>query len=223
MPSVVEMCNVALSQVGDDSTIASLVEDSTQARHCKLLYPQARDEVLHDYDWNFAKGSVILADLGSPPTGWLFRYQYPADTIKIRHLIDSNTLTSSSQRTACLRCGCDPCGCSLGLTSPASPLPEFHVRADTSADSKVVVTNLEDAEAIITRAVTNTSLFPPLVVSAIEFRLASLLAIPLTQKRSTLQDMTTIYQQLIESAQVADANEQRNNIDYEPDWITARN
>ncbi len=48
MPSVVDLCNLALAYLGDDATVASIdpPEGSAQAEHCQRFYPIARDTLL---------------------------------------------------------------------------------------------------------------------------------------------------------------------------------
>lgn len=84
--SVIAICNLALSRIGARSTVQSLNEDSTEAQTCKLLFDFARDATLEAHDWSFARARVALADLGSPPAGWSFRYALPSDCMAPRFL-----------------------------------------------------------------------------------------------------------------------------------------
>jgi hypothetical protein len=79
MASVINICNIALARIGNSRTINSLTEKTKEAYTCNLFYESMRDAVLADNDWNFAMSRVVLADLGDPAPGWLFRYQYPTD------------------------------------------------------------------------------------------------------------------------------------------------
>ena len=56
MASEVDICNLALSHLGDTATIASLdpPEGSAQAEHCARFYPIARDSLLEMHAWGFA-------------------------------------------------------------------------------------------------------------------------------------------------------------------------
>ena len=76
MASVINICNIALARIGNSRTINSLTEKTKEAYTCNLFYESMRDAVLADNDWNFAMSRVVLADLGDPAPGWLFRYQY---------------------------------------------------------------------------------------------------------------------------------------------------
>ena len=56
MASDVEICNLALSHLGDTATVASIdpPEGSAQAEHCARFYPIARDALLEKHDWSWA-------------------------------------------------------------------------------------------------------------------------------------------------------------------------
>lgn len=67
MASVVEICNRALSNIGNSRSINSLTEASKEAGECSLHFEACRDAVLSDFDWNFATKRVALADTSNPP------------------------------------------------------------------------------------------------------------------------------------------------------------
>lgn len=56
MASEVEICNLALSRLGDSATVSSInpPEGSAQAEYCATFYPAARDELLEMHAWGFA-------------------------------------------------------------------------------------------------------------------------------------------------------------------------
>lgn len=84
--SEVSICNQALIALGG-ATIASLTENSKNARLCNAIYNQTRDNVLTDHVWNFAQKRAVLATLADPPVwdeDWMtVRYQKPTDCLKI--------------------------------------------------------------------------------------------------------------------------------------------
>ena len=59
MASVVEICNIALTRIGQNEPIVSLTEQSKAAELCSLHYATCRDEVLRDFDWPFAEARVL--------------------------------------------------------------------------------------------------------------------------------------------------------------------
>lgn len=86
-----QICNIALGQIGV-GRIAD-IEGTTQVeRDCKAIYSDARDEVLSDYDWAFARKKVELARLSSdPPFGFDYAYALPSDCISPRNLYGRGT------------------------------------------------------------------------------------------------------------------------------------
>ena len=63
MSSVIDICNLALSHLGDTATVASIdpPEGSAQAEHCSRFYPVARDAMLELFNWKFATRRATLA------------------------------------------------------------------------------------------------------------------------------------------------------------------
>ena len=66
MATEIEICNLALIEIGDD-TITSLTDESKRARQCNLAYPIIRDMTLRDGHWNFAIKRASLAQNSIDP------------------------------------------------------------------------------------------------------------------------------------------------------------
>ena len=89
MPSAVDICNRALSRVGE-ARITSLADDSKQARACSSAYVHVRDEVLRAHPWNSAMTRASLAKLSSTPAfGYDNEYQLPTDCIRMVEVYDT--------------------------------------------------------------------------------------------------------------------------------------
>ena len=83
MASDTEICNVALSKIGEDA-ILNLLEDSRAGRACNLVYNPLRQAVLRAHKWNFAIERVALAQLVTTPVyGFAYEYQLPSDFLKL--------------------------------------------------------------------------------------------------------------------------------------------
>ena len=56
MATEVDICNMALSFLGDRATVTSInpPEGSAQAEHCARFYPMALNEMLAQARWSFA-------------------------------------------------------------------------------------------------------------------------------------------------------------------------
>lgn len=83
MASKVQIVNLALTKIGS-SRIASLTEDSEQARKSNAVYDLIRNEVMSAHPWNFAITRTSLAALDETPS---FDYDYqfllPSDCLRV--------------------------------------------------------------------------------------------------------------------------------------------
>ena len=195
--SDVKICNLSLSHIGESSTIQALTENSPEASICDLWYDVAREEVLEDFDWNFARARVVAAAHVDPATSeWSFRYQYPADALKIRGIENP-----------------------LGYGPDALP---FQVEYGSNG-TRTVLTNAEQATLIYTKNVTTTSLFPPKFSIALSWKLASHIAFSVTGEIKIEERATEMYVRFVRSAIGSNANEQTPRKERDAEAIRARN
>lgn len=83
MASVVDICNKALSLIGQEA-IVSLDDDSPQAYACRTHWAPLRDEVLSDHSWNCATKRAVLGRLISTPAyGFKYYFQLPSDCLTV--------------------------------------------------------------------------------------------------------------------------------------------
>ena len=79
MASVVEICNLALQNIGANN-ISSLNESTTEAIECNLRYNTARRALLNMHLWNFAVKRVQLSrETATPAFNYNYQYALPAD------------------------------------------------------------------------------------------------------------------------------------------------
>lgn len=79
MPTEIDLCNLALSSLGD-SMITSFTEGTQRAQLCALHYPIARDSCLAWGAWKFARARAVLPRLAEAPAfGYSYAYQLPAN------------------------------------------------------------------------------------------------------------------------------------------------
>jgi hypothetical protein len=195
MASEVDICNLALSHIGASATISSLTEQSEEAFHCNLLYADARDSVLRTHPWGFAKRHLALSDMGSPPGNWSYRYSYPNDAIYAREILQTDTA--------------------------GDPI-KFEIALSDAYNSRVILTDQEDAVLVYTYKVTNTLAFDPLFINALTWKIAASVAMPLTRDHERLKMAHQMYIEAVSQAQTFDSNESHEDINREAAWITAR-
>lgn len=231
-----EICNRALQRIGTRSTIASLTEDSNEARACNLIYASTRDEVLSMAFWNFAKKAATLSLIksapGTPtnPTGaaqwssdfpappWQYEYSYPSDCVQFRYIIpqiDTGIV------------GTPLFSITTGYT-PFSAIPLSAVRFEIATDSidgndvNVILTNQYQAIGIYTRRITNPSLFSSNFTEALACAIAGKIAQSLSGDRALRNEMFQLANIQIAAARASDGNEGLTIIDNLATWVAAR-
>lgn len=197
MTSEVQIAKLALQHLGDRYDITSLNEATPEAEQVNLIFSDIRDQVLRSHPWKFAvkhTSPTVLA--GTVPANWDYMFTYPADALKILHVVNP-----------------------LGRT--ASPI-HFDVFRN-AANVKVVVCDEEEPEFKYISQVTDTAQFDPSFVTAFSLRLAYHLAIPLTGDRGLMRDLKLLADEAMSEAARESANEGVEDArTRDPDWITAR-
>lgn len=195
--SKAQICNIALAHINQTETqISNLDTDTgTIAIQCRIHYDIAREFVLSDHDWNFAKKRVLLADIGSPPTNWAYRYDYPSDCLKMREI----------ER----------------ITRKEIPVP-FGIEDDGTDNGLCIVTDRDEATGIYTRNVKNVSLFSASFVSAFGWYLASELAPALTGDMKKQEGTLTVYRNYMNAAKATDSEEGSSDPELDSPWERAR-
>lgn len=170
MATDTDICNLALDELGQTTTIGTVGEATKLGRLCGRHYAQVRDELLASHPWPFARTAVAL-ELSSdtPLPGWEYQYAYPTNCLRAWRLSDEAGLR---QNWAELRSFADPLDYRIGL-----PNVPFEVVNGTTRSC--IVTDLEDAYLFYTARVAEAR-FPPLFVRALATALAARLAMPVT-------------------------------------------
>lgn len=198
MPSVVQICNIALTRIGQNQLIASLSEQSLAAQLCSLHYEACRDELLRDFPWPFATRRVTLADIGSPPDGWAYRYRYPVDCIRAQHVSQPGVRQPTS----------------------AQRVPFAVAYAE---GGRAILCDQSPAELVYSARVEDTTYFDPLFVSALAWRLAAELATGLQGNASNYAAAYQQYRMVVDMAQANAFEESEEGVPPESEFITGRN
>ncbi len=180
--SPVKIGNMALSHVGVSTVIETLSEDIVEANQVRLWYDFSREQALEMLDWNFARKRQTLASHADDPSDdgvWGFRYQYPADALKARTLVN-------------------PAG------KEADAIP-FEV--ENSSGTRSILTDLDEAVLVYTFKLHDTSLFSPMFIEALSYLLAHHIAFALTGNPELKKEMLQTYIGILRVAQTYTANE----------------
>jgi len=193
--SEVSICNMALGWVGARS-IASLTENSPEARACSQFYGLAREQTLRDHAWNFAQTRAALASIDVPAEYPEYHYAY-------------------SWPTDCLR--------ALKVRNAAGSDEDFEVALSIDGGGRMILTNAEQAVLVYTKNVSDPSTFDPLYVRALARRVAADIGkVFFKNNQSAMQELETYYLNEIRKAQTQDAGEGKPETVEESTWITAR-
>ena len=152
MASQVDLCNIALSHLGNARRVAAIdpPDGTAEADFCATFYPIARDELLESADWSFARKREALALLSTNDSStWAYAYQKPADCIMPRRIItgDSTAFEQDSE--------------------------------DFDCEGDIIYSNKEDAFLLYTRSITDTTKYSPSFQVSFGYLLASYLAGPI--------------------------------------------
>lgn len=85
MSSVVDICNLALSHLGDEAQVSAISppDGSVQAAQCGRFYPIARDVMLEAHPWSFATKRVALAAVTNDLSDdWEYAYALPSTCLR---------------------------------------------------------------------------------------------------------------------------------------------
>lgn len=155
MASIVEICNMALGNIGIQKVIASVDEQSVEARACKRFYDQTVSETLRELPWPFAGRYITLALVEETPnTQWAYSYRYPSDCEKVRRVVPSDITVDTNYRDS------------------------WSVGSDSAG--RLIYSNQIAAQAEYTHNVTDAALFDSLFVELVSWRLGSKIAPSLT-------------------------------------------
>ena len=201
MASVVDIANLALSNLGEDATISSIdpPEGSAEAEHAAMFYPQARDALLEMHEWRFATKRVLLALTASDTFEWGYAYALPSNMLRALAVLPE--------------------------TASAEDDGEDYDQQLDADDVQIILTNCEEASLKYTARVTDTTRFPPLFVEALSWLLAAHMAGPLIkgdQGRAVAKGCMQMFATFLTQAKVSDANQRKVEPEHTPTWIGGR-
>lgn len=215
MAAEVDICNTALSHLGDEAVVSAITppDGSIQAGHCSRWYPMARDELLERHTWRINTRRITLAlSALPPPVGWAFAYQGPNKMLKPIAVIAPSALPnfiSWWQGVFTI---------DMQVTSNLVDVlnsQDFVVEEDPTDGTPIIYTNVETAILIYSELVTDTAKFSPLFAAALARLLASKLAGPIIKGETgtkVAKEQLTIFEKMdLPNALLADANARQSS------------
>lgn len=199
MASIVSICNFALTYLGKKN-INALSEATAEARACNQFYDHTRDLLLQGYPWRFAGKTQSLAELANDkPGAWKHAYQRPNDCLKVRWVRREYSVLDTCPQTQ-----------------------EEELANPYDVEGETIYCNLSPTFLRYTARLVDPTKFSPLFVEALSWHLAVKLAMPMTRDPKVRADAFQLAMRTQGAAEMADANEVRENSDHESEFVRGR-
>ncbi|MBE7705427.1 MAG: hypothetical protein E7Z90_06435 [Cyanobacteria bacterium SIG29] len=172
--------NMALKNLRVSVSIQSANQSDKNVTVLNEFFDCAKEQVLKDFDWNFANGYRELSLTGNIPQNpkFLYEFDYPNDCLFAREIIPYSS----------------------------NDIVEFEV-ASNEKGQKVINTNITPAILRYTKLITNETLFSTEFVMALSWYLAFLSAPAICGNRAIQSDCLTIYTSMLAKAKALNASE----------------
>jgi hypothetical protein len=225
MASVVDICNQALSHLGDSATVSSIdpPEGSAQAEHCARFYPMALAALIEMHVWAFATRRTVLAEKDNPSTTWRHCYALPSNAVNLISVLApdatddySSTMQSSGQAydNAYFQ----------NIPGGAYTPQDFSPETDDEGND-IILTNQADAVLRYTVLVSDTSKFSPLFVECLGWLLASKLSGPVLKGEAGMtagQACVKTFAFWFGKAVNSDASQRQASPKHQVGWMNVR-
>ena len=225
--SAVDLCNIALSHVGDAGQITSInpPDGSPQSLHCARFYPAARDMVLALRPWTFARRRATLTEVTNTRTEWDFAYAAPLDMLMPTAVTANDATDDNIAGASFLAPAPSPQVQPRRQVEPTGYVPQPYVLERDDAGYRVIYTDQASANLRYQARVTDATEFPPLFRLAVSYQLAALLAGPLVKGdvgRTVAEQFMKMLMLTVAQAADTDATQQRTPVKPINPWISNR-
>ena len=187
---------MSLAHLGQNKMISSIDDATVEGRTCKLFLDTAIEDVLRDHDWNFATKDVSLAQLSETVSGWAFLYARPANCLYVRSIHAEG--------------------------SELSDKDEFEEIQSAITNQRSIATDTASARAKYTANVKDPNLFDPSFVLAVSYKLAAMMAQPITGNIGLSRELLGFYQTVIDRAKGSNRAEKNVKKSGESSYVNAR-
>jgi len=209
-----DICNLALSYLGDTATVASIdpPEGSAQAQYCARFYPVALNLLLESHRWNFITKRAYLAVVEKCFfNAWQFAYALPSDATDVISVLPKALYPVEKFRYW------------WPFEFELNRVRDFQIEVFNG--QQVILSNACDAVARYTASTVQPGMFPALFTDALAWKLASMLAGPLLKGDAGAAESKRclgMYQVVMEQAKGQDANQRHGGERPVPSAIRAR-
>lgn len=222
--SALDIVQMALAEVGETTTIASLVNPTTKGEKLGVLfYERTRDRMLRKLSPQWAVRRAALVQLTDHErAGWSYVYALPTDLLKVVDL--DLGYRAGSQGMGTLYAS-SLSGVPYDPSAPATPLPAaaWAIEANNTATGKVLCCDLAPGCSLVYIAqLVDPTLWSPDFTEAVLWGVAAKLAMPLAVKPDLAARAEQMARQTLAEAIADDANEQRPDRQPDSEIISAR-
>lgn len=193
--SEISISNHALALLGV-RPIISFDDGTTESALCAQLFPPVRDEVLEVRAWSFATDrATLLPDATAPAWGYSHRFLIPTTTKRVLAVWEN----------------------------PPQPGQEnVTIPLNWNREGRYILCSLEKVYIRFTHLVTDTTQYSALFADALAYRLAADMCIALTQSRTLMVDLNTLYQGKLITAGITDAQQGVREEKYVGNYVLRR-
>lgn len=176
MASEIDICNLALSYLGQEQITSLLTPQTKSAQLCKLQYPLMRDAVLSEVEWTFASKRYTsgVPLVTSPEWGFTFMHQLSNDVIRVAFCSDN--------------------------TDELQYNPDFI----WVVEDRNILCDSETIYYRTINVIEDTTKFPPCFVQALAARLAAEMCLKITENLKLHTQLIGLYQQKMQYATTID-------------------
>ena len=164
----------------------SLDESTPESVQCSIHYEHCRQMMLRAYDWGFARRVVKLALLDSDSAKWDYVFAYPSRCLCIRRVYNEDIARLSEYEN------------------------QYDVAA-ISENTRAILSNIESAYCEYTADATDVDVYSPEFVDGLARLLASSIGFTLTGDSSLVTFNYQMFQAVIKTAKLQDAQERHIN------------
>lgn len=189
----IDICNMALTNLASIEPITSLADTTTESRVCDRFYDLARKLVLQEFPWSFAKKlSFSLTATTKTQDKYEFEYECPSDLLRVLPIDDTETYEKINT-----------------------------VDGDGNEVVRIVCDTAEAKISYIANIV-NADMFSAPFIEALSWKLASMIAIPLSKDAKIAQNAYQMYGMTLANAKHKEALQLKKPIEQGNRYMNAR-
>lgn len=220
---VIEICNLALSHLGESASITSIdpPDGSMQAAHCARFYPIARDSLLQMQNWSFTMRRETLTSVSNDWTEWDYSYAMPCNVANVVAVLPPEATDDYSTTYAPVNAQYY----TAPMVAAGQYVPQPYTIETDENGYKIIYTDQPNAVLRYSALVTDTKQFSPIFVMALSWHLASMLAGPIIkgdQGSAEAKRCAQMMMGFLSKAETSDSNQRNIKPEQITPWMSGR-